>query len=288
MNWLRRALIEFWAMVALSALIGFLGPFGTYLNAEFPSRSWHWWIQLMGAYVLVRPSILMWAAMAEVASIPPKVLVFWGVFLSSFPLALLWAWSADAFFHGLNGFAGILPFAMLSALGVLGVTVWARWADERLRSELMSKESNVSTTLVQSGETESDVPFANEAWRDRSEESEPRPDHSRLARRLSRDFQGPVIALQSEDHYVRVHGRTGSQLILMRLRDAIDEMDGVLGAQVHRSWWVAEGGIASTDVDGRKFTVRLLNGAVAPVARASISRLQRTGFIHTKQQEREQ
>src|SRR3546814_8016261 len=121
-NWLRRALIEFWAMVALSALIGFLGPFGTYLNAEFPSRSWHWWIQLMGAYVLVRPSILMWAAMAEVASIPPKVLVFWGVFFSSFPLALLWAWSADAFFHCLNGFAGILPFAMLSALGVLGVT----------------------------------------------------------------------------------------------------------------------------------------------------------------------
>lgn len=280
-GWLRRVLIELWAMIALSAVVGFLGPFGTYSDGEFPSRSWHWWMQLMGAYVLVRPSILLWEAIAEVTALPARALVFWGVFLSAFPLALLWAWSADALFHGLNGFAGIWPFAMLCALGVLGVTVWARRADEHLRNDV-SPGKRPGSARPQ--------PVAEQAFRDLEPPSDqienPKADDAkaqepRLARRLPVDFQGPILALQSEDHYVRVHGKAESELLFMRLRDAIDEMDHVSGEQVHRSWWVAEEGIASVEFKGAKRTVRLLNGVLAPVARDSVSRLERSGFLRS-------
>ena len=92
-------------------------------------------------------------------------------------------------------------------------------------------------------------------------------------------FAGPILALQSEDHYVRVHGQRGSELILMRLRDAIAEMEGVAGAQVHRSWWIAHRAILRCDPAGRSWLITLDGGLSVPVARDSVARLQRAGFL---------
>lgn len=274
MNWLRRALIEFWAMIALSVIIGFLGPFGTYNNASFLPRCGHWLMQLMGAYVLVRPSILLWDAVADAASLPRRHLVFWGVLLSSAPLAMLWAWSSSAFFRGIGGFEVLLPFAALCALAVLGVAAWARWADRRHHPEPAGN----------AGQSEGGDTFASQI--------DPLPggqslsgiqvdDHGgpRLAQRLSPKFEGRIVALQSEDHYVRVHGERGSELLFMRLRDAIGEMDGEAGEQVHRSWWIAAGSVANVEMEGRKRIIRLPNGASAPIARDSVARLERMGFL---------
>lgn len=271
MIWLRRILIEMWAMVVFAAIIGFLGPFGTYMDGDFAARTGRWWMQLMGAYVLVRPSILLWRTVAVATALPLRPMVCSGVFLSSFPLALLWSWSADAFFHSLNGFAGILPFAILSAIGVLIVTVWAQRVDDQLGHAFVRKDA----------EGVSHHPIENLA-RQPDAEALPLPeqeDSPRLLRRLAPGFRGPVVALQSEDHYVRVHGASGSELVLMRLRDAIAEMEGRPGEQVHRSWWIADGGIASVEADGRSRSVTLINGAVAPIARDSVSRLEHKGFL---------
>jgi hypothetical protein len=50
---------------------------------------------------------------------------------------------------------------------------------------------------------------------------------------------GELYAVEAEDHYLRLHTSRGSALIAMRLGDALRELEGVEGAQVHRSWWVA-------------------------------------------------
>ncbi len=268
MNRLRSVLIELWAMIVLSAIVGFLGPFGTYNDAPFLSRCGHWLMQLMGAYVLVRPSILLWEEIAQATSLPRRQLVFWGVLLSSFPLALLWAWSTSAFFRGLTGFSVLLPFAVLCALAVLGVTSWARWADRKMRPVSAVKEEDIQPSKDVAGSPSTEVPAPEE-----------NDDEPRLAKRLSPTFQGRILALQSEDHYVRVHGEEGSELLFIRLRDAIAEMDTVPGQQVHRSWWIAAGGIEAVETDGRKRTIRLRNGACAPVARESVSKLERVGFL---------
>jgi ATP-dependent DNA helicase RecG len=65
------------------------------------------------------------------------------------------------------------------------------------------------------------------------------PQHPALATRLAQHLRDhPVLALQAEDHYVRVHTPAGSDLVLIRLTDAAAEMAPVTGARTHRSWWV--------------------------------------------------
>jgi DNA-binding LytR/AlgR family response regulator len=109
----------------------------------------------------------------------------------------------------------------------------------------------------------------------------PRLDGSkpRLRARLSKGFDGDILALESEDHYVRVHGVRQSELLLLRLRDAIQEMDGCPGAQTHRSWWVARDAVAGVVANGRNREIRLVNGMRIPVARDSVFRLEQAGFL---------
>jgi DNA-binding LytR/AlgR family response regulator len=78
---------------------------------------------------------------------------------------------------------------------------------------------------------------------------------------------------------VRAHTARGSDLILIPLKDAIAELEGVDGLQVHRSWWVARGAVAEALSSGRNLTLRLTNGLEAPVSRASIATLRATGWL---------
>jgi DNA-binding LytR/AlgR family response regulator len=73
-----------------------------------------------------------------------------------------------------------------------------------------------------------------------------------------------------EDHYVRAHGPEGSALILMRMRDAVAELDGMAGLQVHRSWWVAREAVERVEKEGDRVRLRLVNGMTVPVARSQI------------------
>lgn len=281
-SWLRRGLIEIWMMGALSALFGFLGPFGTYFDGDFAERSLHWGVQLLGAYVLVRPSILLWQAMADATALPRRGLLFWGVLLSSLPLTLLWNWSSRTFFHGLNGFAQMLPFAILCSLAVLVIAGWAKAFDARLSGEAGSESESLHDEFAAfpSGAIEAaEAPQVSANEKVESSVKVPAATVPRLTQRLPAGFKGPIVALESEDHYVRVHGIEASALILIRLRDAIAEMDSVRGEQVHRSWWVVRGGITGVEIEGRRRILHLPNGAEAQIARDSIGRLQQNGFL---------
>lgn len=79
---------------------------------------------------------------------------------------------------------------------------------------------------------------------------------------------GDLWAVSSEDHYLRVHTSLGSDLILMRLSDAVRELDRVDGLQVHRSWWVSRSGIKSARRDGGKVLLELKSGEDVPVSRS--------------------
>ena len=66
------------------------------------------------------------------------------------------------------------------------------------------------------------------------------PRRSPFLDRLPLRLRGATIrAVQAEDHYLRLHTDRGSDLILMRLSDAVSELEGLEGARTHRSWWVA-------------------------------------------------
>lgn len=107
----------------------------------------------------------------------------------------------------------------------------------------------------------------------------PAPAVARLLSRLPPRLGREVITLQGEDHYVRVHTPLGSELLLMRMADAIDELDGIEGERVHRSWWVARGAITDVRPNGRRLALTLNNGMEVPVTREASVRLRQAGWL---------
>lgn len=93
------------------------------------------------------------------------------------------------------------------------------------------------------------------------------------------DLGTDILALEMEDHYVRVHTALGSELVLMRLRDAMACVTDIEGRQTHRSWWVARGAVEDIVREGRNVRLRLARGIEAPVSRAQISELRDAGWI---------
>lgn len=102
----------------------------------------------------------------------------------------------------------------------------------------------------------------------------------RFLDRLPGKFLGGVIyAVQAEDHYLRIRTSKGSDLILMRLTDAIGELEGIEGAQTHRSWWVAKDGIDKVKRADGRVTLVLKDGTEAPVSRPNVRALRDSGWI---------
>ncbi len=100
-----------------------------------------------------------------------------------------------------------------------------------------------------------------------------------LERLPARLWGAEVYAVEAEDHYLRLHTSKGSDLILMRLSDAIVELEGVEGAQTHRSWWVAKAGVADIRRSDGRATLVLKDGAEAPVSRTQVKLLRELGWI---------
>ena len=86
-------------------------------------------------------------------------------------------------------------------------------------------------------------------------------------------------ALQSEDHYLRVHTSAGNELILMRLSDAMAAASAIEGAQTHRSWWVARSAIEGARREGSQAVLILKGGIEAPVSRANVPKLREKGWL---------
>ena len=82
-----------------------------------------------------------------------------------------------------------------------------------------------------------------------------------------------------EDHYVRAHTPHGSELILIPLRQAVDELAGVEGLRVHRSWWVARAAVEGAAEGGRNLRLRLRGGLTAPVARSAVAAVREAGWL---------
>jgi len=102
----------------------------------------------------------------------------------------------------------------------------------------------------------------------------------RFLERLPAKLRGAEIhAVEAEDHYLRLHTSKGSDLILMRLSDAIAELEGLEGAQTHRSWWVARQAVqGARRLEGRA-VLELPGGVEAPVSRGYARALKAEGWF---------
>jgi len=96
-----------------------------------------------------------------------------------------------------------------------------------------------------------------------------RPHDSAGAKRLPVD-PSEILALHVEDHYLRIFTAEGSRLLYLTMSEALAELNGANGLQVHRSWWVAHRAVARIVRRGRTAQIQLNCGLVAPIARSRI------------------
>ena len=88
-----------------------------------------------------------------------------------------------------------------------------------------------------------------------------------------------LIAVEAEDHYLRVHTDAGSELLTLRFSDALSELAGVAGFQVHRSWWAAAEAIEGVRWRRGRGELRLAGGLTAPVSRTHTAGLKAAGWF---------
>lgn len=98
---------------------------------------------------------------------------------------------------------------------------------------------------------------------------------AKLPPRLSRSR---LIAVQAEDHYLRIRTEAGSDLVLMRFSDALEALADCDGFQTHRSWWVARDGVETARWKGGRGELVLSDGSAAPVSRTYAATLKGTDW----------
>ena len=225
---------------ALGLLFGFLGPFGTYPALDRGQRYAFWFALVVSGYacaLLVRRLLP-----SNLSHRPLPVQVGTTALLSALPQTFVVAWAFTLVQPG-----RLFGPAALAALFVAVLAVQLILASAVVLAQPTGSEARLHPLT---GDKTNAAPV------DRG--------------RVSAAAGGDVIALEAEDHYVRVHTNRGSALVLHRLTDSIAELAGIDGLQVHRGWWVARGSVRGTFMrDGRRW-LRLANGLDVPVSRARV------------------
>lgn len=103
---------------------------------------------------------------------------------------------------------------------------------------------------------------------------------AQFRRRLSaRRRTARLIAVQAEDHYLRIHTDAGDELVTARFADALAELAKAHGFRVHRSWWIAADAVEKVRWRRGGGEAILQGGLVAPVSRTYAPALKRAGWF---------
>ena len=98
------------------------------------------------------------------------------------------------------------------------------------------------------------------------------PERPALFDRLQTHSQAQaILSLSAKDHYVEVTTDLGPELCLLRLRDAIAEVQPLDGFQIHRSHWVAEHAVEQIVKQTGSVTVQLTNGDSLPISQSRLA-----------------
>lgn len=256
-----RLLVDLAIMVMIGVVLALIGPFGSF-NDPLPLRLVVWTGFALLGYALYAPIDTVAQRLAPRLQLSAMALRVAGVFVASIPMAVIvwliqhnrsdWAWP------GLE--PALTHYTYVVVIGGL-ITL-------------------VNTLIQRSGGATAPAPQATEP----AMPAAPQPPVANAAPvkfldRLPPELGSDLLALEMEDHYVRAHTSLGSELVLLRMRDAVAELEGIAGAQVHRSWWVARGAVADVKREGRNIRLLLDNGIEAPVSRANVTPLKDAGWF---------
>lgn len=248
---------SFLLAIGIGVVMAIIAPLQTDQIA-FPSRFAYWQILMLSGATIglgITELVERWGRLRPWPWIEVPLV---GV-LIALPLTLI-VMGTGAMFFGTNA-AGLFRFGYNFAVTTLisvAITALGHMINDRREGDGMVQKPAVA-----------DPPTSATA------------EPNRFAQRLPLEFrQFPIMALQAEDHYLRVHFMGGqSTLILMRLSDAMAELPADIGRQTHRSWWVAKDAVRSVSkADGRAM-LRISADIEAPVSRSFYKTLNDDGWL---------
>jgi LytTr DNA-binding domain len=263
----RRITIDLAAMSVIGVFLAIIGPFGS-IAAPLPERLVTWLGFAWLGYACYRPMQVVASWGARALALPRWGMLTATCLVATVPMTIaVLAINRQPF--GTIGWPGLeeVVGTYVSVL-VIGaaVTVLFNLVQGPRATDPMAVPPPPAPAPVSAPATASDPALAA-------------PPPNPLFDTLPPELGSEVIALEMEDHYVRVHTTLGSALVLMRLRDAMALVGDVEGMQVHRSWWVARGAVEDVLREGRNVRLKLARGIEAPVARANIAPLRDARWI---------
>ncbi len=246
-------LIHGLAAVAIGAMFGFAGPFGSY-PAFSTTERYTFWLGLVGLGYVCN-AVVARAAMPNqrFASMPAAARVAAIALAAAIPMTFVTSWTLGQVQPGRVIGPSQLPLLFVAVASVQLVhSIAMAMVSERGRRD-----------------------------RDGREEPPKGPHVPAFMLRVPLHLGRELIAVEGHDHYLRVHTRLGSDLILCRLSDALGELADVDGLQVHRSWWIAANAVIGIERDGARTFVLLERGLRVPVARKYLAAVRESGWRRT-------
>lgn len=107
----------------------------------------------------------------------------------------------------------------------------------------------------------------------------PDPEAAFRLRLSAKRREAALIAVEAEDHYLRVHTDAGDELITARFGDAMADLAAAKGFQTHRSWWVAASAIEDVKWSKGRGEATLKCGLKVPISRANAAPLKAAGWF---------
>lgn len=250
-------------LVAISLLV-FLGPLGTWESLSVSDRLAFWATSVGVNWILAHFAIIV-----TLRTLQRRPWPLWaGVLLASLAAALpgtgiVWLvvdWYMDYRPTDPSGLGTLfLQVWVLHLIIGSGACILVRFFMKRWKAEI--------------GPTPPDRP-ADE------EKSSPATPEPALLARLPAESRAELLHLRMQDHYVEVHTAAGMELLLLRFRDALREVENVNGLRVHRSHWVARAAVVGVERRrGGGLMLHLVNGNEVPVSRSFVHVLKAEGWI---------
>jgi hypothetical protein len=254
----RDGAISLAAVTAVGAALALLGPFGTFLNGGLGIRLAYWIGLLWISMLFYLPGLWAGLSLSARFDMPPWSGLAAAIVVASLPMAGVSRFAARLVWT--RFVAGMSPLDWYGETLIVALPLCLAYASLKgfLRSPRSVRPSGPEPTSSSAGDDAGRLRFL-----------------ARLPPRLGRD----LLCLQMEDHYVRAHTVAGSDLILISLNQAVAELEGLEGLQVHRSWWVARSAVVKVDRDGRSVRLKLRNGVTAPVSRRAVAALKAAAWI---------
>jgi len=238
----------------------FLGPFGSSEQLGFWDRAIYWTVAIIAVGLLVETCVASALQSSLLGRLHYMYRVFVGACIGAFPGA------ATIFFINQTMRPDHLESTQFPFL----------WAQVSIMAIIISffdlysmpRETRERRIYGMSGQTR-DAPVSLAATSAPIERPPTAFSQPRLMERLPSHLRlSQVISLSMQDHYVEVTTTKGSEMLLMRLSDAVDLLDGLPGAQTHRSHWAAQSHAQAMTRAGRKQSLTLSDGRTLPVSKS--------------------